>query len=90
MARAENGRHQLPRGAVCRPACDIGPPYFARFAGVSGTGPLVVVVLVTEAPDGSVVVTEVEVAVPVVAAGAVASVDALDAGEVVVVVVVVC
>jgi hypothetical protein len=60
----------LPFGAVCLPAWDIGPPYFARFAGVSGTGPLVVVVLVTEAPeDGSVAVTEVETAAPVWAAG---------------------
>jgi hypothetical protein len=54
---------------------DIGWPYFLRFSLVSGIGPLVVVVVVTEAPDGSVVVTEVEVAVPV---GAVAS----DAAEV--------
>jgi hypothetical protein len=53
------------------PAFDIGLPYFFRFSGVSGTGPLVVIVLVTEAPDeGSVVVTEVDVAVPVGAAAA--------------------
>jgi len=32
---------------VRRPACDIGPPYLARFSAVSGTGPLVVVVVVT-------------------------------------------
>jgi hypothetical protein len=52
------------------PAFDIGLPYFFRFSGVSGTGPFVVVTLVTEAPvDGSVVVTDVETAVPVGAAG---------------------
>jgi hypothetical protein len=64
----------------------MGAPYFFRFSGVSGIGPLVVVVLVTEAPEVSVVVTDVEVAVPVGAA--VASVVALAAGAVVVVVVV--
>jgi hypothetical protein len=37
----------LPRGAVCLPARDIGPPYLARFSGVSGTGPLVESVVVT-------------------------------------------
>jgi len=37
----------LPRGAVCLPAWDIGPPYLRRFSGVSGTGPLVVVLVVT-------------------------------------------
>jgi hypothetical protein len=65
------------------PAFDIGLPYFARFSGVSGMGPLVVVTLVTEAPvDGSVVVTDVETAVPVGAAVASVEVaaDVLGAG----------
>ena len=72
------------------PALEIGWPYFFRFSGVSGIGPLVVVVLVTDAPvEGSVVVTEVETAVPVSAAGGAAvSVGAAGSAEVVVVVVV--
>ena len=37
----------MPRAAVRLPARDIGPPYLARFSGVSGTGPLVVRVVVT-------------------------------------------
>jgi hypothetical protein len=74
------------------PAFDIGLPYFARFSGVSGMGPLVVVTLVIEAPvAGSVVVTDVETAVPVGAAVASAGVvaEVLGAAWVVVVVVVV-
>jgi hypothetical protein len=72
------------------PACDIGWPYFARFAGVSGIGPLVVRVVVIDAPDdGSTVVTELETAAPVGAAGAAVSEVADGLGAVVVVVVVV-
>jgi hypothetical protein len=75
--------------AVRLPAWDIGPPYLARFSAVSGTGPLVSVVTVALAPVAvSLVVTEVEVAVPVSAVGAVV-VSAVGAGLVVVVVVVV-
>ena len=56
---------QLPLAGVRLPAWDIGPPYFLRFSAVSGTGPLVVVVVVTLAPvDESLVVTDVEVAAP--------------------------
>ena len=72
------------------PACDIGWPYLARLAGVSATGPLVTIEAVTEAPVASVVVTEVDVAVPT-GAGA-GSVEAGSEGGtgVTVVVVVVC
>ena len=72
------------------PALDIGLPYFARFSGVSGTGPLVVAVLVTDVPAASVVVTEVEVAAPTGATLVVESVEVGVAvlGAVVVVVVV--
>ena len=37
----------MPRAAVILPARDMGWPYFARFSGVSGTGPLVVIDTVT-------------------------------------------
>jgi hypothetical protein len=61
---------QLPFAAERLPAWDIGPPYLARFSAVSGIGPLVVVVTVAAAPvEGSLVVTDVEVAAPVAAAG---------------------
>src|SRR5205085_1787655 len=43
---AEKAGVQLPLAAVCLPARDIGAPYFARFSGVSGTGPFVTVMLV--------------------------------------------
>ena len=79
----------MPLAAVCLPAWDIGWPYLARFCGVSGTGPFVVVVVVIDAPvAGSAVVTEVEMAVPVAAAaGAATYVEVVAAaGEVVAVV----
>lgn len=54
------------------PAWDMGPPYFARFSAVSATGPLVTIDDVTMVPvAGSLAVTEVLVAPPVSAAGAV-------------------
>ena len=47
------------------PACDIGWPYLARFSAVSGTGPLVSVLLVIDVPVAlSVAVTDVEAAMP--------------------------
>lgn len=70
------------------PACDIGAPYFARFAAVSGIGPLVTVVCSTVAP-AAVVTLEFVAAVSALgamgaAAGAGAICDwgviALDAG----------
>ena len=39
----------MPFAAVRRPAFDIGAPYLARFSGVSATGPLVTVEVVTVA-----------------------------------------
>jgi hypothetical protein len=51
------------------PAFDIGWPNLWRFSLVSGIGPLVVTVSVTEAPVAvSTAVTEVDVGVPVCAA----------------------
>jgi hypothetical protein len=58
------------------PARDIGPPYLRRFSGVSGTGPLVVRLVVTlalvPATSAEVVVDEVvtPVELDVVAEGA--------------------
>lgn len=49
LPRQTTFRNQFPAGLVCFPAWDIGAPYFARFSGVSGTGPLVTVVWVTVA-----------------------------------------
>ena len=36
----------MPRAGVILPARERGAPYFARFSGVSGTGPFVTVILV--------------------------------------------
>ena len=59
----------MPLGAVRLPAWDMGWPYLARFSAVSGTGPLVTVVLVKV----------VETSAPaVVAAGVVTVVDVAD------------
>ena len=63
-------------GAVRLPARDIGPPYLARFAAVSATGPLVTIEEVTLVPVvGSVAVTEVVVASPVGAGIGIVEVD---------------
>lgn len=61
------------------PVRDIGAPYFARFSGVSGTGPLVTVVLVTVAPDDIAVALEFEADVS--ALGAVGAIVGSAAGD---------
>jgi hypothetical protein len=49
LPRRTKIRNQFPAGFVFLPACDIGAPYFARLAAVSGTGPFVTVVCSTVA-----------------------------------------